>query len=181
MLKGAAIALVSTAMKQKTVWLGMLLVLVLILPLLACAVPTSTATPIPTPSPAQTPTPPATAPTPTPPTPAAFQIADLLIVPAEVNPGDEVVISAKVTNIGGVDGVYDAELMINDIAEAVTKVTVATDETRIVSFSMSKETPGAYEVAFGELAGQFVVAEPVATQPNNPNIAPAPTVPPCCR
>ena len=176
MLRRAAIAWVSTAMQQKGVGLGMLLVLVLILPLVACAGPTPTVAPIPTPPPA-----PATTPTPTPPTPAAFQIADLRIDPAEVSPGDEVVITAKVTNIGGVDSVYDAELRINDIAEAVTKVTVATEETRIVSFSMSKETPGTYEVAFGELAGQFVVAEPVTTQANNPNIAPKPTVPPCCR
>jgi len=140
MLRRAAIALVSTTMKQKIIGVGMLLVLVLILSLLACAGPTSTVAPI---------TPPLAS--------SAFQTADLSINPAEVNPGMEVIVTAQVTNTGDTEGTYTAGLMINDVICGTAKVTLAAGESKPLSFVGAMATPGTYQVTWAELVGEFLV------------------------
>jgi len=101
---------------------------------------------------------------PLPPAPAAFQVADLAISPAEVNPGEKVTITARVTNTGGTEGSYTAELKINDVTEATRKATVAAGASQLLSFGTSKDTPGTYRVTWGELSGEFVVAKPAPAE-----------------
>ena len=116
-----------------------------------------------------------------PPAPAAFQTAGLTINPPEINPGQELNITAMVTNTGDTVGSYIAQLKINDTTEQAMEVTVVAGETQALSFPVSKDTPGIYEVTLGELTGQFEVVKPVTLpQPNNPKIA-GPTKPRCCR
>lgn len=98
--------------------------------------------------------------TPPPPAPAAFQITKLSIDPAEVKPGDKVTITAEVINTGGTGGSYTVELKINGATEATQEVTLAAGASQVVSFTLSKDTPGTYKVTLGVLAGDFVVAEP---------------------
>lgn len=179
MLKRTIIASMLTIAKLKIIGLGVLLALVLALLLLACANPTLTTAP--TVAPPLAPTPPST-PIP-PPAPAIFQITDLRVNPTEVNPGEGTIVTAKVINIGGVDGIYNAELRVNGAAEVLTKVTVPAGGTKIVSFFVSKDIPGTYKVTLGELTGQFVVIKPgITTQPDDSQTAtPNSNVPSCCR
>ena len=117
----------------------------------------------------------------TPPAPAAFQTAGLSINPPEVNPRQELSVTAMVTNTGDIEGSYIAELKINAITEQAMEVTVVAGETQTLSFLVSKDTPGIYEVTLGGLTGQFEVVKPVTLpQPSNPKIA-GPTRPRCCR
>ena len=102
---------------------------------------------------------------PTPAAPAAFQVADLAVDPVEVAPGEKVTITARVTNTGGTEGSYTAELKINDVTEATQKATVAAGASHLLSFSISRDTSGTYKVTLGELSGEFVVARPVPTGP----------------
>jgi len=105
---------------------------------------------------------------PPPPAPAAFQVAELAISPDEVTPREKVTITAKVTNTGGTEGSYTAELKINDVTEATSKVTVAAGASQLLSFVVSKDTPGTYRVTWGELTGEFVVVKPVPPEPASP-------------
>jgi len=119
--------------------------------------------------------------TPPPPAPAAFQTAALAINPAELNPGQELSITAMVTNTGDIEGSYVAELKINDTAEQAMELTVVAGGTQTLSFLVSKETPGIYEVTLGGLTGQFEVLKPATPpQSSNPKIA-GPTKPRCCK
>ena len=93
------------------------------------------------------------------PTPAAFHIAGLVISPAEVEPEDEVTISAEVTNTGDTEGSYTAELKINGIIEATQEITLDGGESQLLSFSVSRDTLGTYMVTWDEFVGEFVVAE----------------------
>ncbi|MBC8512026.1 MAG: hypothetical protein H8D32_03495 [Dehalococcoidia bacterium] len=138
----------------------------LLLAVVACAGPTST----PAPTQAQ------------PSVRADLQIAELAIDPAEVNPGEEVVITAKVTNFGDATGIYPVQLGINGTAALLKNVTVPPGATQTFSFLVSKDIPGTYEVALGGLAGQFVVAESVGlTQPTGNGVtAPEPAASSCC-
>jgi hypothetical protein len=99
--------------------------------------------------------------------PVAFQLSNLSIIPAEVLARSVVVITARVTNVTDVDGIYNAELKINNVAEAADEVMIPAGETKNLFFSVSRDTTGTYQVALGELAGEFVVAERTATQSSN--------------
>lgn len=150
----------------------------LILVVAACAGRASTPASSPTPSPMLTPAPTQAQPS----VRADLQIAELAIDPAEVNPGEEVVITAKVTNFGDATGIYPVRLGINGTAALLKNVTVPPGATQTLSFLVSKDIPGTYEVALGELAGQFVVAESVQlTQPTGNGVtAPEPAASSCC-
>jgi hypothetical protein len=91
-----------------------------------------------------------------------FQLSGLSINPAEVAARDEVVITANVTNITGADDTYDAELKINNVAEASDKVLVPAGKTQTLTFAIFKDAPGKYQVSLGQLEGQFAVAESIA-------------------
>ena len=113
---------------------------------------------------------PEAAPEEAPPTQASFHLAELVVSPAEVNPGEEVAISARVTNTGGAEGSYTAELRIDNVVELAKEVTVPAGGTTTLSFYRYSGIPGTYGVTLGELTGQFIVVEP----------APERTVPRCC-
>ena len=92
-----------------------------------------------------------------PPAPTVFQTADLAINPAEVNPGVEIIITAQVTNTADTAGTYGAGLIINDATVETTEVTMASGESKPVSFVGAMPTPGTYEVTWAELVGEFLV------------------------
>ena len=121
----------------------------------ACSSPTSTLAPPlpPTPAPAPTQAPPAT--------PTDFQFAELEIDPAEANPGEKIIVTAKITNPRATEDSYTARLIINDTTEAMIKVDLPAGETQTLSFSVSRDIPGPYQVTIGELTGQFVVVKPI--------------------
>ncbi|MCL0077399.1 hypothetical protein M1O12_05225 [Dehalococcoidia bacterium] len=99
-----------------------------------------------------------------PPAPAAFRVAKLLVDPGEVNPGEKVTVTAEVINVGGTEGSYTAELKINDAAEATQRVTVAAGASKMLSFTVSRETPGTYKITLGEFTGEVVVVKPPPEQ-----------------
>lgn len=165
---------VLTKVRQRIIASCVLLLLVLTLSLVACAGPTS--------APASTPTP---EPNPTPSrTPAVFQVTQLTVNPPEVNPGVDVIITAKVTNTGQTDGDYTAELRIESVNTASLpaffyseKVTIAAGASQLVSVLACRSKPGIYKVIWGELTGEFTVVRP--TEPSSPKItAPNPSTAP---
>ncbi len=148
-------SLVSTKVRRWIITSCILLLLVLTLSLAACAGPTSA--------------------------PVAFQTANLNINPTEVNPGVEVIISAKVTNIGNTEGSYAAGLKINDVTMATLKETLAAGASRVTGFAGAVDTPGTYKVTWVELTGEsetprltgeFVVVKPDETITSSPTTAP---------
>jgi hypothetical protein len=99
-----------------------------------------------------------------PPASAAFQTAGLTINPAEIEPGEELSITATVANMGDVKGSYMAELKINDNTQETMQVIVDAGETKAVTFAVVRDTPGIYEVALGGLSGQFEVLKPATAR-----------------
>jgi hypothetical protein len=97
----------------------------------------------------------------------SFKLSGLSINPSEVAARDEIVITAAVTNVTSVDDTYNAELKINNVAEASDKVLVPAGQTQTLTFVTFKDTPGTYKVNLGSLTGQFSVAETVAAGTGN--------------
>jgi len=123
-----------------------------------------------------------------PPGPAAFETTGLKINPPEIDPGQELIITATVANTGDISGGYMAELKINDTTQQTMQVIVGAGETKAITFAVVKDTPGIYEVVLGELNGQFEVIKPATPpQSSNPTIdnptTPSPSKPSkprCC-
>jgi hypothetical protein len=96
-----------------------------------------------------------------------FLVSGLSIDPVEVYARDEVVITARVTNVTTIDDTYDAELKINNDIEASDKILVPAGKTQTLTFAIFKDKPGTYKVALGPLEGQFAVAESTVAGPDN--------------
>jgi len=95
--------------------------------------------------------------------PAAFTVSNLSIQPAQVELGEAVTITVSVANTGGTEGSYTAVLKINGVKEADKSVTIAAGRSQTVSFGVSREEAGSYNIAVDGLTGSFVVVAPPAT------------------
>ena len=107
------------------------------------------------------------------PSPPDFILANLEINPGEVNVGENVVITAIISNFGGSQGSYTAELKIDGITNQSEKLIMSAGTNYILVFKVSKGLSGTYQVALGDLTGQFVVKEPPAP------VFDVPITPPC--
>jgi len=91
------------------------------------------------------------------PSPAVFFADKLAIFPKVATTGEPVTISLQLSNIGEQEGSYTARLAINNIIEEARDITLTTGESRTVSFTVNKATPGIYEVAIGAQQGTFEI------------------------
>ncbi len=92
-------------------------------------------------------------------TPAAFQVSNLRIEPSEIKAGEKATVSAEVKNTGGSEGSYTAELKVNGITGGSQNLTIPSGASSGITFTVSKDTPGVYQVTLGGLTGQFIVIE----------------------
>ena len=94
------------------------------------------------------------------PSPPDFRLSNLAINPDEVDVCETAVITATLTNIGGSQGGYTAELKIDGVTNQAEKLTLSVGANCMLCFKVSKGLPGTYKVALGDLSGQFTVKEP---------------------
>lgn len=165
--------LMPTTVAGKTTVLIAASLFFVVLALGACVRPAS----VPTPVQVQVPTPTGE------PASAAFQIDGLSISPAQVYPGGQVVIMAKVTNNGGIKGEYIGGLEINNTLEEEKRVVLAAGAAKTLNFSTFRFEPGTYTVALGGLEGQFeVLDQPAPAQIGSGQVASGSSAaqPSCC-
>lgn len=173
MLRRIVSDLIPNIARQRVIVLCTSSVLILTVSLVACVSPTSIAepdsipeqillsdtNPEPAPEPVQTTI---LEPAPTL-TPTTFQITDLEIDPAEVNPGESFLVTANLTNTGDFEDTYTVELRVNNTAKLVTEVTMPAGETAVLRVFGHEEVPGTYILDLNGVTEQFVVRELAAT------------------
>jgi hypothetical protein len=83
---------------------------------------------------------------------SAFSVSDLTIESdsGSIGPGDEVVVTAKVTNTGNTAGTYAAVLTVDGSIEARADVDLAVGQSEIVRFRIPAGSPGDHDVRLGE-------------------------------
>jgi len=91
--------------------------------------------------------------------PADFQISDLEVTPHEVEAGEEVTVSVKITNVGGQTGSYTLQLLINQTIEDTKTVIVEEGASTTTEFKIIKQTPGTYNIEIDGLVDDFTVKE----------------------
>ena len=91
--------------------------------------------------------------------PARFCVTDLSIAPTEVKVGEIITISVNVTNTGDVIGTFTVALWVNSSIEATRNVTLAGGESMIVTFKLTKDVPGTYNIEVAGLKGTILVKQ----------------------
>ena len=92
--------------------------------------------------------------------PAAFETSNLTVSPSEVKVGEEISISAVVTNTGGSEGSYTSVLKINGTEEARKQLTLGAGVSETVTFTIAKNVEGNYTFDINGEVGQFTVIAP---------------------
>ena len=92
--------------------------------------------------------------------PTTFAFSELLIIPKEAAIGEEVTISALITNTGNFTGSYKATLMIDNAIAASKEVTLEVGANEEINFTVVKRAAGTYTVTIDGLSGTFSVKRP---------------------
>ena len=95
--------------------------------------------------------------------PPSFGISNLTISPSQAKPGQEITITATVTNSGGTAGDYTVELKINDVTEASKLLSLAPGASQTVGFTVKRFEAGSYQVDVNGFTGAFEVKEKPVT------------------
>jgi Tol biopolymer transport system component/uncharacterized membrane protein len=80
---------------------------------------------------------------------AAFETASLVVFPTPIIVGNNVVIIAKVTNVGEKTGAYKAALSIDGQVRESKDVSIAPGQTGIAEFTLNDLTAGRHVIAIG--------------------------------
>jgi hypothetical protein len=94
---------------------------------------------------------------------AEFTVTDLTINPLEAEIGENVTISANVTNTGEIDGSYILNLTINDELKENQTILLPSGTSTIVEFAHSEMAEGNYTVKIDDLSGSFKIKTPAPT------------------
>ena len=89
--------------------------------------------------------------------PASFTISNLTIAPERAKQGENIIISATVTNNGELPGTYNGELKLKGALESTQEINLGPGENGKITFKIAKTTPGFYNVELDGLTGRFVV------------------------
>jgi len=88
---------------------------------------------------------------------ALYTVSNFSIAPTQVNPGEMVTISVKVTNEDSSERTYTLSLLINEMLEETKEVTLAPQQSQTVTFQVTRNEPETYSVALNGQSGKFIV------------------------
>lgn len=102
-----------------------------------------------------------------------YSVSALSITPQEAVSGDVINITADVSNQSTEIKNYTATLWINQMIEQTQKITVPPGKSTSVSFSLTKNKTGEYQVRIDRLAGTFIVSkQPDTASPDITDLSP---------
>ena len=89
--------------------------------------------------------------------PAKFIVSNSAITPDSAKPGEEVIISALITNTGDLTGSFGVTLRINGFVVETKGITLAGGGSQTISFSTTPNSTGTHIVEIDGLIGTFEV------------------------
>lgn len=89
--------------------------------------------------------------------PSQFEVASLDIKPAEVNIGEPVTITARVTNVSGTGGAYVAALYVDGKKANTKYINVDAGSTQAVTFTLTETEAGTYKIGIGTRSATLTV------------------------
>ena len=89
--------------------------------------------------------------------PLDFQVTDLNVTPSNPKVGEEVTVSVKVTNVGEQIDSFSIPFVVNEITEETRTLTLESGESTIITFKITKQMQGIYNVQVGGIYITFEV------------------------
>ena len=90
---------------------------------------------------------------------ATFETNNLLIEPASALAGDAISVSVDVINTGNTEDTYDAVLLVNGTEESRQAISLAAGASRTVTFQLTRDVPGEYEIEAAGVSGEFSIVD----------------------
>lgn len=100
-----------------------------------------------------------------------FELSSLEITPSKVGTGDNATVTVYITNTGAKEGTYAVTLNIDSVPVDTQNVTLPSNSTEKVTFTVVKETVGTYKVGIGKLTGTLEVVRPAEFQLSSLEVA----------
>lgn len=94
------------------------------------------------------------------PSAAAFELYDLEVEPAVVEPGEAVNVTVAVSNVGGEEGSHTVELRVDGVAVDSETVTLDAGASTVVGLTASSTEEGVHAVEVDGEEGSFLVSAP---------------------
>ena len=94
------------------------------------------------------------------PTPASFQVTDLKVEPATVDPGQPVTVTFTLKNTGELEGSYQIRVFLNRLEEERRELPVSGLTTLPLTFPLQPKGEGIFTVEVAGLRRTFVVVSP---------------------
>lgn len=91
---------------------------------------------------------------------AAFRIVETSVNVSSVRVEESIAVRVRITNTGGADGEYEAELLLNDVVVENRTVAIAANGTGQVNFRRALEQAGTYEVQVNDVVVDEVEVAP---------------------
>ena len=91
---------------------------------------------------------------------AEFQVSSITVTPSPVVAGEPIVAEADVSNIGGAEGVYAANLTLDGEVVEVQSITIAAGTTETISFTCYLEDAGSHVVGLGGVTETVIALKP---------------------
>ena len=93
--------------------------------------------------------------------PPAFAVAPLQVDPSPAKQGDDVTLVTTVKNTGDIAGTFGGKLLVDGKELLTQPVEIAPGQTRDVTYDLTADRAGAYELALGDATADFLIVKPV--------------------
>jgi hypothetical protein len=93
--------------------------------------------------------------------PPAFVVAPLQVEPSPAKLGDDVVLTTSVQNTGDIGGTFGGALLVDGQELMAQPVEIAPGQTKDVTYDITADVDGEYQLQLGDAAVEFVIVEPV--------------------
>lgn len=103
---------------------------------------------------------------------ADFEVSDLAVSPKEAKIGENITVTARVTNIGDSEGSKNISLLVDGSPVNSRNVDLAAGENTTISFTIQKEVAGDCTVELGNLTRTIEVLEPAKFEVSNLDVSP---------
>jgi hypothetical protein len=92
-----------------------------------------------------------------PPAPAVFSVSQLTVSPPDLLVGQTATVSIQVSNSGEESGDYEVDLKLAGSPVETKQITVAGQSDQVITFNLTQNLPGTYEIAVNGLQGSIRV------------------------
>jgi hypothetical protein len=87
----------------------------------------------------------------------SYEVLSLKMTPTTITTGEKVTVEAEVKNTNTETDTYNVPLMVDGVADSRKSVTLAPEQTELLTFELTRSHPGVYKVSVGNKQSTLTV------------------------